>query len=56
MVTQLGYIVEEGSDHIILYSQLRHLVVGVLATFVCNDVLKNVSDCSLLLLVVHSLC
>ena len=55
MVTQLSDIVKEGSNHIILKPHLRQLIVCVLGTLSCDDLLQQVSYGFLLVSLVDSL-
>jgi hypothetical protein len=55
VVTQLSDIVKEGSNHVILKSHLRQLIVGVLGTLSCDDLLQQVSYGFLLMSLVDSL-
>jgi hypothetical protein len=52
MIREFSHVIKESGNHIVFYSQLRHLVVGVLSTLVCNHVLQDICDGLLLLLVV----
>ena len=55
MVTQLSNIVKEGSNHVILKPHLRQLIVCVLGTLSCDDLLQQVSYGFLLVSLVDSL-
>ena len=55
MVTELSNIVKEGSNHVILKPHLRQLIVRVLGTLSCDDLLQQVSYGFLLVSLVDSL-
>lgn len=52
MVTQFCDVVKEGCDHVILNSELRHLIICILATSVCYNILQYICNSFFLLLFV----